>query len=48
MAFPKNALSGICGGIIYKSSINSDLPKRLEMFVCCGEGERAESGFADS
>lgn len=47
MPFPKYALSGICGGIIYKS-INSGLPKRLVMFVCWGEGERAENGFADS
>lgn len=27
------------GGIIYKSSINSGLPKRLVMFVCWGGGE---------
>lgn len=49
MAFPKDALSRICGGIIHKSSIYSDLPKRLEIFVSWGGGEeKAESKFADS
>lgn len=47
MPFAKDALFGICRGIIYKS-INSGLPKRLVMSVCWGEGARAENGFADS
>lgn len=34
IAIPEDTLSGICGGIIYKSSINSGLPKSLEMLVC--------------